>query len=66
MLYDVLAVNKATSKVRFLALDKTEKNAEAVVIMAVMRRGVDDEFYTEVKAGTYKEGDIYHGKDGAA
>lgn len=63
MEYDVLAVNIATSKVRFLAQGKDERNAEAIINMAIMRRGVDEEFYTEVPAGSYKEGDAYKGKE---
>ena len=56
-LYDVVAVSLTTEKVRLIAEDKTERNAEAIVNMAVMRRGVEEEFFTEVRAGTYKEGD---------
>ena len=57
--YDVLAVNIKTGIVRFMAQGKDERNAEAVVKMAVMRRGVDEEFYVAVKAGAYKESDKY-------
>lgn len=63
-LYDVVAVDLETSKVRFMAQGKTEKNAEAVVNMAVMRmvrRGVESEFFSEVPAGKYKEGDTWKG-----
>ena len=56
-LYDVIAVSIDTSKVRILAEKKTLPNAEAIVSMAVMRRGVDGEYYTEVPAGKYKDGD---------
>ena len=59
-MFDVVAVTIKTRKVRLLAENKTERNAEAVVKMAVMRRGVEEEFYTEVPAGKYKDGDTYH------
>lgn len=62
-LYDVVAINIATGKVRLLAENKSEANAEAIVKMAVMRRGVDEECYAEVPAGKYKEGDNYEGLD---
>lgn len=43
----------------FLAPAKTFENAEAISKMAIMRRGLDEEFYAEVPTLTYKEGDIY-------
>lgn len=58
-LYDVIAVNLTTHKIRMFGENKTLDNAEAIVAMAVMRRGVDEEFYKEVPAGKYKEGDTY-------
>ena len=61
-LFDVLAVDLITRKVRFIGEGKTLKNAEAIVTMAVMRRGVEDEFFVEVAADTYKEGDTWEGK----
>ena len=51
-MFDVIAVNLTTGKKRHIATDKTERNAEAIVEMAVMRRGVDEEFFTTVPAGT--------------
>lgn len=48
-LYDVEAVNLATGEVRKIAEHKTLANAEAIVKMAVMRRGVDEEFFREVE-----------------
>lgn len=45
-LFDVIAVNIETGAERFLDTAKTERNAEAIVRMAVMRRGCDEEFYT--------------------
>lgn len=43
--YNVVAVNSATGGRRILAADKTPSDAEAVVKMAVIRLGVDEEFY---------------------
>lgn len=59
MNYDVIAVNINTNKVRVIASDKTAKNAEAIIKMAVMRRGVDEEFFVEVPHGAYKDTDLY-------
>ena len=61
-LYDVVAVNLETKAVRFMAEKQDQRNAEAVVYLAVMRRGVDTEFYAEVPAGMYQDGDTWHGK----
>jgi len=47
-LFKVLAVNIKTGEERVLAEGKTEANAEAIVSMAVMRRGVEEEFYKAV------------------
>lgn len=46
-LFDVIAVNIRTKEERVLETGKTEKNADAIIKMAVMRRGVDVEFYTK-------------------
>ncbi len=64
MTYDVVAVNIDHSTVRLLGTNKTKENAEAVVKMAIMRRGVETEFYSEVPSGTYKEGDVWRGNRG--
>lgn len=58
-LFDVVAVNLKTSKVRMFGENQTARNAEAIVKMAVMRRGCDEEFYTEAPAGKYKDGDTF-------
>ncbi len=47
-LFDVVAVNIKTNVKRPLATDKTEREAEAIIKMAVFRRGVDEEFYTAI------------------
>jgi hypothetical protein len=48
-LFDVIAVTiKAPHTKRIIAERKTEKNAEAIVNMAVMRRGVEEEFFDAV------------------
>lgn len=55
-LYDVVAVNIRSHVVRILEHAKDEKMADSVVQWAVMRRGVDSEFYVTVPAGTVAEG----------
>lgn len=59
LLWDAIAVNLETSKVRLFGESKTLENAQAISAMAIMRRGLDEEFYAEVHTGTYKEGDKY-------
>lgn len=60
--YDVVAVNISTGKVRVMATGKDKPNAEACVKFAVMRRGVEEEFFSEVTAGRYQEGDQWRGR----
>lgn len=36
-------------------------NAEAIIRMAVHRRGVDAEFFAEVRSGSYQEGETWVG-----
>lgn len=47
-LWDVVAENIKTGERRFLANGKTEANADAISNMAVLRRGVEEEFYIVV------------------
>ena len=49
-LFNVIAVNIKTTATRVIAIQKTHQNAEAIVKMAVMRRGVDEEFFEIVPA----------------
>lgn len=58
-LWDTLAVNHKTDKVRMLGERKDKPNAEAIMNMAIMRRGCDEEFYVVVPAGLFHEGDTY-------
>ena len=44
-LYRVVAVNIKTGARRVIESGKTERNAEAIVMMAVMRRGVEEEYF---------------------
>lgn len=47
MLYDVIATQiKSPHTRRKLAERKTEADAEAIIKMAIIRRGVEEEFYT--------------------
>lgn len=47
-LFDVEAVNIQTGERRKLAEKKSKDNAAAIIYMAVMRRGLDEEFFTAV------------------
>lgn len=55
-LYDVLAVNMKTHKVRIIGEKKTLPNANAIEIMAVARRGVNEEFFTTVSHSSFEVG----------
>lgn len=58
--YDVIAVTLVEPRtVRVLAHDNDGRNAEAVIDMAVLRRGVEREFYTIALHGRYRDGDKY-------
>lgn len=58
--FDVVAVNLRTKRVLIIATDKGERNADAIINMAVARRGVDEEFYRGVPTGSHKDGDELH------
>lgn len=61
MTFDVVEVElREPHHVRIIASGKTEKNAEAIVNMAVMRRGVEHSFFTTVEAGSYSDGDEFY------
>jgi hypothetical protein len=60
-MFDVIAVNIETGEVRIIAENKSERNAEAIENMAIMRRGVEEEFFDIVKHNTYKDGDKRRG-----
>ncbi len=55
-LFDVIAVNIETGAQRFMAQNKTMPHAEAVEKMAIMRRGVETDFYKIVPAGSEEAG----------
>ena len=59
MKFDVVAVDLKTHAVRLMANDITESNAQAVIKMAVIRRGVENEFFVEAPVGKYKDGDAW-------
>jgi hypothetical protein len=58
-LWDAIAVDRKTSKVRIFGAGKTKNIAEVISKLATMRLGFDVEFYTETPAGKFKDGDIY-------
>lgn len=51
-LYDVIAVRYDDGSKRLIAENKTRRNAEAIEEMAVIRRGVEEEYFDVVPAGT--------------
>lgn len=58
-LLDVIEVEIAKPhRVRVIASNKTEANAEAIVNMAIMRRGVEAHFFTTCPTGKYQDGDV--------
>ena len=58
-LFDVIEVRMDTNAVRVLDQGKTEANADAIVNMAVLRRGVAESFFATCPAGQYQDGDTY-------
>lgn len=61
-LFDVVEVAFSDSKViGFMGEGKTEANADAIIKMAIMRRGTEKSFYADAPAGRYKVGDVYEG-----
>lgn len=65
-LFDVVSVSIDDGTVSALFGEgKTLANAEAIVKMAVMRRGVDTHFYAPVTAGSHRVGDKYDNKAAA-
>lgn len=62
-LFDVVAVEMATHKIELMAEKKTARNADAIEMMAVCRRGVETHFYVTVPSGKYKNGDEWNPDD---
>lgn len=61
-MYDVIAVNLQTKIVHRLRSDVNNYDeAEAQMKLAVMRRGVEGEFFAVVEAGAYLDGEIFIG-----
>lgn len=61
--FDVVQVNFATKAVTLMATNKSERNAEAIIDMAVMRRGIEEGYFTLAPAGRFKDGDTYIPED---
>lgn len=58
---DVLAVSlSGQPTVRIIAQNKSERSAEGIVEMAVIRRGVETEFFTTAPTGSHKDGDLWN------
>ena len=64
MRYDVVGVTIETGHVRIISGNLDKRNAEAVMEMAVMRRGVEREFFSLTEADTYLEGEKWTGQRG--
>lgn len=62
-MFDVISVNLQTHRVRVLGENKTERNADAIEMMAVARLGTEEEFFTKVPSGKYKDGDEWNELD---
>lgn len=60
--YDAVAVDLTTNKVRIMERNLDGPNVDAFCNMAVMRRGVQDEFFAPTTAGKYNEGDDWQGR----
>lgn len=59
-MFDVIAVSlEKPPTVRVLDRGLTQEDADATVRFAVIRRGVEKEFFAKVPAGKYKDGDTY-------
>lgn len=55
---DVVEVEiAAPHRVRVMARNKAERDADAIVSMAVARRGVETHFFKTAPVGRYKDGD---------
>jgi hypothetical protein len=58
--FEVVEVDIDTKAVTMMTdRPKDEKNAEAVMKMAIMRRSSDFNFFAVVPAGKYQDGDVY-------
>lgn len=56
---DVVAVSFEGSRVLWVEQNKTERNAEAIIKMAVIRQGVEDRYFTTAPPNKYKAGDVF-------
>ncbi len=61
---DVVEVNFTTKAVRVIATNKSARNADAIVNMAVMRRGIEEGYYTTTPAGRFQDGDTFFPEEG--
>jgi hypothetical protein len=58
-MFDVVAVSLDNRNVLWTMGPRDERNAEAIIMMAVERQGVEDRFFTTCKPGKYAQGDHY-------
>jgi hypothetical protein len=57
--HDVLAIRLDDYSVRFLAENENADDAEAIMNFAIIRRGLDEEFYAIRPHGEYKAGEKF-------
>ena len=50
-------------RIRIMARQKSERDAEAFISMAVARRGTEEHFFRTAPSGIYKDGDVLRVKD---
>lgn len=60
-MFDVVAVDTATSKILWVMGPQDAANAEAIYNMAIMRQGVENRFFAYAQPRQYTEGDVYEG-----
>ncbi len=66
-LFDVIEVEfSAPNRVRIMGSNKTKKNADAVLSMAIARRGIKRHFFSIEPAGRYKDGDSWKDRQSAS
>lgn len=61
MRYDVLRVDLATKVVTVLERDKSQQSAALSETVAVMRSGVENQFFVTAPTGQYNDGDVWTG-----
>ncbi len=58
-MFDVIQVQFESKEIRLMGENESKDEAGAILRMAVMRRGVDGQFFKVVPTGIFKDGDTY-------